>query len=59
MSLKLALLLKWRSTWNIETAIQVTVEWYREFYENNETLTHLQLTKYISDAKTNKASWVA
>jgi CDP-glucose 4,6-dehydratase len=49
-SFKARSLLKWQNTWHIDQALQITTEWYREFYENGRVLTYSHINKYTNDA---------
>ncbi len=50
-------LLKWKAVWGIDKTIDKTINWYKEYYENNEVLSLTDLTDYVSDAKTENISW--
>jgi CDP-glucose 4,6-dehydratase len=50
-------ILKWNSVWNNSTTIEKTVNWYKNFYENNKILTSQDLMVYILDAKEKGISW--
>ena len=50
-------ILKWNSVWNNSTTIEKTVNWYKNFYENNKVLTSENLMNYILDAKEKGVSW--
>ena len=50
-------ILKWNSVWNNSTTIEKTVNWYKNFYENNKILTSEDLMNYILDAKEKGVSW--
>ena len=50
-------ILKWNSIWNNSTTIEKTVNWYKDFYENNKVLTSEHLMNYILDAKEKGVSW--
>lgn len=40
--------LDWHPIWNTEEAIQKTIIWYREFYENNKILTDSQILQFLN-----------
>src|SRR5574344_2518787 len=44
-------ILKWKDVWDSETTFEKTVNWYKNFYENNKILTSEDLMNYILDAK--------
>ncbi|WP_303852228.1 CDP-glucose 4,6-dehydratase [Seleniivibrio woodruffii] len=54
---KAAYMLKWKNVWNFTNTFKVTVEWYKEFYTNNDILTYRQLNKYIVDAACKNMLW--
>ena len=45
--------------YNKETFIhfEKTVKWYKDFYENNQTLTKKDLDSYVNDAKLQNIEW--
>lgn len=50
--------LGWQPAWNLEQALQATVDWYRRFYEKGAVDSRDQLAKYIDAARSVGASWV-
>jgi CDP-glucose 4,6-dehydratase len=50
-------LLKWNAVWNIHKTIEKTINWYKEYYLNNNILSHSDLNDYVNDAKTAKIQW--
>lgn len=50
-------LLKWRPNWNFKEALDMTVTWYREYYENGRLLSAKQLEEYIKSAKMKNVIW--
>lgn len=56
-STKAIKLLKWQTIWNFEQTVSMTIQWYREYYENNKILTEETLKKYISTAKQKSVPW--
>ena len=50
-------LLGWRPVWDSHYAIKRTVDWYKEYYENNVLLTESDLNTYIKDAKEKNIVW--
>jgi CDP-glucose 4,6-dehydratase len=53
-------MLRWQPTWNFETAVGRTVEWYRGVNENPaaaENLTLWQIADYESAARVAKTAW--
>ena len=52
--------LGWRAIWNFERTVQETVEWYRTFYEQKESIasmTKAQILRYQQDAKELGLFW--
>lgn len=54
---KAHILLKWKDVWDSNTTFTKTVQWYKNFYENNLVLTHKDLESYVADAKAQKIEW--
>jgi len=54
---KAHLLLKWKDVWNSNKTFEITVDWYKDFYENNKTLTKKDLDSYVNDARLQKIEW--
>ena len=50
-------LLQWKSVWNSNKTFEKTIEWYREFYENQSILTMKDLECYIDLAKKKNILW--
>ncbi|WP_010135623.1 CDP-glucose 4,6-dehydratase [Ochrovirga pacifica] len=50
-------LLKWTPVWGIETTLQKTIGWYKEFYLNNNIMSINDLESYVSDAKKANCVW--
>ena len=50
-------ILKWKDVWDSETTFEKTVNWYKNFYENNKVLTSEDLENYIADAKAKNIEW--
>jgi len=46
--------LGWTTTWDIDKALEMTVEWYRHFYEHQEVISQKQLMQYIQTSKTKR-----
>lgn len=49
--------LQWQGVWNAGTAIEYTVNWYREFYENNCVKTAENLECYCREAEKRGMVW--
>lgn len=54
--------LGWKPTLNFNETIQMTVDWYRHYYENPEqdifTFTSQQIAQYVEHARTRNLVWV-
>ncbi len=50
-------LLKWNSVWDIDTAVEKTVKWYKAYYEENKVLTHEDLKCYVDKALKKGLEW--
>ncbi|URZ15996.1 CDP-glucose 4,6-dehydratase [Clostridium felsineum] len=53
--------LKWYPIWNVKQSVDMTMKWYKEFYENQDgnmyQYTLRQIYKYEQDAKKNDLLW--
>jgi CDP-glucose 4,6-dehydratase len=49
--------LNWKPVWQLDKAIEKTVEWYKAFYESKQVLTLNHLETYIKDAQKANAIW--
>jgi CDP-glucose 4,6-dehydratase len=49
--------LQWKPIWQLDKAIEKTIEWYKAFYESKEVLTQHQIETYIKDAQKANAVW--
>ena len=52
--------LKWRAIWNFERTVKETVDWYRTFYEQSDSIakqTKYQILNYQQDAKKSGLAW--
>ena len=47
----------WRGVWDCSTAVEYTVRWYREFYENGKIMTENDLACYCRDAEKRGLAW--
>ncbi len=50
-------LLDWEPVWDIEQTIFHTVEWYKQFIENNKSIEKQQLNEYVLDARKKNMKW--
>lgn len=55
---KASTLLQWKPIWSFEKALDITVEWYREYYEKGKISSLEDLEKYINDAETRNIEWI-
>jgi CDP-glucose 4,6-dehydratase len=57
-STKARVKLGWKSIWHTDTAVKMTADWYRAYYESNRLLTRKQLDSYIADAFKAGSAWI-
>jgi len=50
--------LDWRPIWDLDQALRLTADWYRQFHEHGATSTAAQLDTYIADAQSKGVCWV-
>lgn len=50
--------LGWSPVWGFEEAAQLTAEWYKRFYLNQQVISQQQLEIYIHNAQMNQSIWV-
>jgi CDP-glucose 4,6-dehydratase len=46
-------LLGWNNIWDLDTTVSKTIEWYRNFYQDQKLLTHADIEEYINDLQGN------
>jgi CDP-glucose 4,6-dehydratase len=51
-------LLGWKPIWNLDLALDHTVQWYKGFYESGAIATRSQIESYVAAARKLNASWV-
>ncbi|MHC1706500.1 MAG: CDP-glucose 4,6-dehydratase [Bacteroidales bacterium] len=56
-SAKAKKLLEWNTIWDFPQTIQYTINWYREYYENNSVQTDHDLMWFIEDARKKALPW--
>jgi CDP-glucose 4,6-dehydratase len=56
-STKAMKLLGWEPVWSFSETVDMTIRWYREYYENNIILTEKTLNQYIINAKQKPVLW--
>ncbi len=56
---KASSILKWRSIWSAPEALDKTISWYRNYYENKKVQTREQLIEYVGNAKEAGACWTS
>lgn len=49
--------LGWRDVWGADMTVAKTVEWYKEYYQQNVIRTIDNLADYIADSQKTKLSW--
>jgi CDP-glucose 4,6-dehydratase len=50
-------LLRWKPIWDFERAIDVTMRWYKEYFENKKIHSLKDLEEYINHAKMKNIEW--
>ncbi len=50
--------LDWSPIWDLDRALHLTADWYRQFHEQGATSTAAQLDAYAADARSAGVSWV-
>ena len=49
--------LGWKPIWDINKTIEMTIDWYRSWYEKKIIISELQLKQYILDAEKASVGW--
>lgn len=49
--------LKWKPVWDIKKTLEITIKWYKEFYENGIILSLNNLHEYVEDAMKKALIW--
>ena len=49
--------MKWSPVWDINTTLDKTINWYKDFYEENKTNTKKDIKAYIKSAKELNIEW--
>jgi CDP-glucose 4,6-dehydratase len=49
--------LRWQPVWDVDTALERTVAWYRSFYEQKTATTHEDLDAYVNTAQKRSLVW--
>ena len=49
--------LGWLPVWSLAETVRHTIDWYREYYENNKVATLEQLSQFVADAQKRKVIW--
>jgi CDP-glucose 4,6-dehydratase len=49
--------LRWKPVWDVGTAVEKTVSWYRTFYESQKIISSTDIESYIQDATDKKLVW--
>ncbi|MCL5261182.1 MAG: CDP-glucose 4,6-dehydratase [Gammaproteobacteria bacterium] len=50
-------ILKWKSVWSFVDTIEITTNWYRQFYDEKRVATTDDINRYVADAKKNNLNW--
>lgn len=49
--------LGWKPVWDVQTALDATVRWYRHFHEQGKSLAREQIAAYVRDAVSQGLAW--
>ena len=49
--------LKWQNVWDSDTTFEKTIEWYKNFYENQSITTQEDLQSYVQAAREKGIQW--
>jgi CDP-glucose 4,6-dehydratase len=49
--------LNWKPLWDLDSAIMMTIVWYRNYYENNIVNTFEDIKRYVRQARKHKLVW--
>ena len=49
--------LKWKNVWELKTALEKTIDWYKSFYENDRVLAEPNINDYIVEAEKQGLVW--
>ena len=50
-------LMKWKPVWDINTTIEKTIDWYKNFYTKKEIMTLQNINNFVSSAKKQSLIW--
>ncbi|UGU14379.1 CDP-glucose 4,6-dehydratase [Sinomicrobium kalidii] len=50
-------LLQWKPIWGFQETVKYTIEWFQEYYLQDNTLSEDHLEKYIADAINEEVTW--
>lgn len=51
--------LGWQQVWSLDTTLEKTADWYRNFLDSKTTISQQQLTQYIESAASSQVDWVS
>ena len=51
--------LQWRPVWSLDETLQVTAQWYHDFYRHQKINTHQDLRRYVMRARELNLTWTA
>ncbi|MCL0037606.1 CDP-glucose 4,6-dehydratase [Thermodesulfovibrionales bacterium] len=51
--------LQWKPVWDFEKALDLTVRWYREYYEKGKIYSLEDIEEYINGAETMRIKWTS
>ncbi len=49
--------LDWKPVWSGKTAIEKTIDWYKEYYENKNVVSQKNLQQYVFEASKKSFAW--
>ena len=49
--------LNWQPVWNIDSTVEKTAEWYKQWLSTGDVISRQQLANYASDASYNEIEW--
>jgi CDP-glucose 4,6-dehydratase len=52
-------LMKWKPVWGIDITVQLTIDWYKNYYDKNEVQTEQNISAYVDAAKKLKLTWAS
>jgi len=50
--------LQWKSLWNVPITVEKTINWYKEYYNNNILFSNIQIDEYLQEAFSQNVAWI-